>query len=256
MARRKTRSKKDENIVYLQSVLDNQGHAISEGPKVKKFTLHDLKSIRPLTFGQQQLFESYFSGNNIIANGSAGTGKSFCASYLALTDILREGHVQDQIIIVRSAVQSREIGALPGEIDEKIAPYEVPYRDIFASLLKKHDAYENLKESGKLSFMCTSFVRGLTWDNAIVIVDEAQSMTFHEINSVITRLGDNSKLIICGDISQNDLIVKKSDQSGYIRMLRAMEKMKGVDTVTFTREDIVRSKFVREWICAVEDTPD
>lgn len=256
MAKRKTRTKKDENIIFLQKTLENQGRAVKEGPKIRNFTLHDLRTTRPLTYGQQQMFESYFSGNNIVANGSAGTGKSYSAIYLALTDILREDTPQNEIVIVRSAVASREIGHLPGEISDKLAPYEEPYRDIFASLLRKNDAYDTMKELGRLRFMATSFVRGLTWDNAVVVIDEAQSMTFHEISSVITRLGDNSKLILCGDIAQNDLIMKKNDQSGYIRALKALGKMNGVDIVTFTREDIVRSTFVRDWICAVEDTPE
>ena len=256
MAKRKTRTKKDENIIFLQKTLENQGRAVKEGPKIRNFTLHDLRTTRPLTYGQQQMFESYFSGNNIVANGSAGTGKSYSAIYLALTDILREDTPQNEIVIVRSAVASREIGHLPGEISDKLAPYEEPYRDIFASLLRKNDAYDTMKELGRLRFMATSFVRGLTWDNAVVVIDEAQSMTFHEISSVITRLGDNSKLILCGDIAQNDLIMKKNDQSGYIRALAALGKMNNVDIVTFTREDIVRSSFVREWICAVEDTPE
>lgn len=256
MARRKTRTKKDENIIFLQKTLENQGRAVKDGPKIKHFTLHDLRSTRPLTQGQQQMFESYFIGNNIVANGSAGTGKSYSAIYLALTDILREDSPQEQIILVRSAVASRDIGHLPGEISDKLAPYEEPYKDIFGSLLRKNDAYDVMKETGRVKFMATSFVRGLTWDNAVVIIDECQSMTFHEISSVITRLGENSKLILCGDIAQNDLLVKKSDQSGYIRALKALSKISNVDVVTFTREDIVRSKFVKQWICAVEDTPE
>lgn len=256
MAKRKTRTRKDDNILFLQKTLENQGRAVKEGPKVKNFTLHDLNSIRPLTTGQKIMFESYFSGNNIVANGSAGTGKSFCAAYLALTDVLRGDTQQQEIIIVRSAVSTREIGHLPGEISDKLAPYEEPYRDIFATLLRKGDAYDTMKESGKLRFMATSFVRGLTWNNAVVIIDEAQSMTFHEINSVITRLGDNSRLIICGDIAQNDLIVRRNDQSGFMRALTALGRMRSIDVVQFTREDIVRSAFVKEWICAVEDTPE
>ncbi len=251
MARRKTRTKKDDSIVFLQKTLDNQGRAVSEGPKIRKFTMHDLKSgIRPLTMGQRLLFESYFQGNNIVANGSAGTGKSFCAVYLALTDILREDAEHKEIIIVRSAVPSREIGHLPGEISDKLSPYEEPYRDIFANLLKKNDAYDTMKEAGKVRFMATSFVRGLTWDNAIVIFDEVQSCNSHEISSVITRLGEDSKLIICGDICQNDLIYKKMDVSGYVELLKIMEKIEEVDIVTFTEQDIVRSGFVKSFIIA------
>lgn len=255
MARRKTKSKKDAQIIFLQEQLENQNVAIKENQKNKRnFTLHDLRSTKPLTFGQNSLFESYFSGNNVVANGTAGTGKSYCAIYLALTDILKHDTDFERIIIVRSAVPTREVGHLPGELEEKIRPYEDPYRDIFATLLKKSDAYDTMKSIGKLTFLTTSFVRGLTWDNSIVIIDEAQSMTFHEINSIITRLGDNSRLIICGDICQNDLIMKRNDTSGYQRALDALSKMKSIDIINFNRDDIVRSKFVKEWICAVEDT--
>lgn len=253
MARRKTKSKKDENIIFLSETLEHQGYAIKEGPKTKSFTLHDLKSIKPLTYGQEQMFESYFEGNNIIANGSAGTGKSYCASYLALTDLLKHDTDTKEIIIVRSAVQSRSIGHLPGRAEDKLAPFEEPYKDIFGELLRKHDAYERLKELGKLRFMSTSFVRGLTWDNAIVIIDEIQNFNFHEINSVITRLGNNSKVIICGDIAQDDLIYNKFDKSGYSKALKVFKLMKNVEIINFTRQDIIRSKFVKEWICAVED---
>ena len=253
--RKKTRTKKDDNIIFLSQTLDNQGRAVREGPKIKKFTLHDLRSIRPLTYGQTQLFESYFSGANIVANGSAGTGKSYCAVYLALTDILREDSPQKEIIIVRSVTPAKNIGFLPGSIDDKLSPYEEPYRDIFANLLKKADAYETMKESGRVRFMCTSFVRGLTWDNAIVILDEAQNCMFTELNSVITRLGENSKLIVCSDMAQNDLVFNKVEVSGFIRGLKVLEKMKEVDIITFTRADIVRSGLVHEWVCAVEDTP-
>lgn len=253
MARRKTRTKKDENIIFLQRTLENQNTAIKNGPRIKRFTAHDIKQTSPLTYGQEQMFEAYLSGNNIVANGSAGTGKSYCAIYLALNDILNRESKKSEIIIVRSAVASREIGHLPGEIEEKLSPYEEPYKDIMSTLLNRSNAYDTMKELGLLRFMATSFVRGLTWDNAIVVVDEAQSMTFHEINSVITRLGENSKLIICGDIAQNDLLMKKNDQSGYLKAISALGKIDTVDVITFTRNDIVRSNFVKQWICAVED---
>lgn len=249
MARRKARTKKDDNIVFLQKRLENEGYAIKEGPR-KKFSLHDLKSVKPLTQAQRQMFESYFDGNHVVANGWPGTGKSYAALYLALTDILRDDTPQQEIIIVRSIVPSREIGALPGEVSEKTAPYEAPYQDIFSNLLNKHDAYETLKDAGRVQFMPTSFVRGLTWDNAVVIIDEAQSCNLHELNSVITRLGDNSKLILCGDTYQNDLIYRKNDVSGYAEVLTTLAKMKEVDIIHFTEHDIVRSGFVKAYIIA------
>jgi phosphate starvation-inducible protein PhoH len=138
-----------------------------------------------------------------------------------------------------------------------MAVFEAPYTGIMRQLMPKQtDAYNNLKEAEKIKFVPTSFVRGDTWDNAIVIVDEVQSMNWHEINSVVTRLGDNSRIILCGDIAQNDLLMKKNDQSGFRRLLQVTDKMKSFDIATFTRNDIVRSKFVKEWIISVEDTPE
>lgn len=250
---KKSRTKKDRQLEELEQVVRDNAKALAEGPKKKSWTIHDLKAVKPLNFAQKTMFETYFEGTNIIANGSAGTGKSYVAVYLALTDILSKGSKFKQIIIVRSAVPSREIGHLPGSIEEKMDVYESPYKDIFADLLKKKTAYDSLKEIEMVRFMPTSFVRGLTWDDAIIIVDEAQSYTFHELNSVITRLGDNSKLIICGDIAQNDLIVRKTDQSGFDKMLKIAAKMDEFSIINFTRHDIIRSSFVKSWICATED---
>jgi phosphate starvation-inducible protein PhoH len=200
------------------------------------------------------MFESYFSGNFILANGSAGTGKSFVAIYLALTDLLAKSAKQSEIIIVRSAVPSREIGFLPGTEDEKLEPYEAPYKDIFAELFGRKTAYEKMKKKGKVKFIPTSFVRGLTWDNAVVIVDEIQNMTFYEINSVITRLGVNSKLIIIGDQIQSDLYRKNNDQSGMQDFLRVVRLIDKIDHINFTSSDIVRGDFVKSWICALEES--
>lgn len=245
------KSKKDRQIEFLEDALIHNGEAAKQ-PK-KRFTLHDLKTIRPMSTGQEIMFNSYFSGKHIVASGSAGTGKTYAALYLALTDVLNSESKQDKIIIVRSAVATRDIGFLPGSILEKLMAYEEPYKDIMKDLLRKNTAYDDMKELDKLSFMSTSYVRGLTWDNAVIILDEVQSMTFHEINSVVTRLGKNSRLIICGDIGQNDLVTKKSEQSGFNRMIEVTNRMDDFDTINFTRNDIVRSKFVKSWICACED---
>lgn len=256
MARRKSRTAKDQQVEFLSEMLEKNAKAVREGPKKKNFHLHDMKAIRPMNETQREFFESYILGNHVVGNGSAGTGKSFLSVYLALTDVLDVEKPQHRLIIIRSAVASRDIGHLPGSIEEKMAVYEEPYKAIVGNLMSKNNAYTDMKDAGKIEFMPTSFVRGLTWDNAVVVVDEAQSMTFHEINSVITRLGHNSKIIICGDIAQNDLITKKQDQSGFNRMLAIAGKMDSFDIVTFTRHDIVRSKFVKDWICAAEDTPE
>lgn len=250
MARRKSRTKKDWEIDFLGEMNAKNTIAMREGPKKKTFSLHDLKPIRPMNETQRQFFEAYIMGSNVIGNGSAGTGKSFISLYLALNDILDEEKPQDRIIIVRSAVPSREIGHLPGSMEEKMAVYEEPYRDIVGNLMRGRNAYNDMKDAGKIEFMPTSFVRGLTWDNAVVVVDEAQNMTIQEIHSVITRIGDNTKLLICGDIGQNDLVVRKSDVSGFLETLKIAERMEEFDIVNFTERDIVRSDFVRSWIIA------
>lgn len=248
---RKARSRKDREIEFLTEVTTSNTIAIKEGPnKKKKWSTHDLKHIKPLTESQRMMFEAFFQGNHVVATGSAGTGKTFIASYLALSELLEEETPYDKIIIVRSAVQGREIGHLPGSIEEKLAAYEAPYIDIFGTLLRKYDAYQQMKDAGLVEFMPTSFVRGLTWNNAIVVIDEMQNCNFQEIHSVMTRIGENTKIITCGDIAQNDLLNKKNDVSGYTEALRILGNMKSVDIVTFTEADIVRSNFVRDWIVA------
>ena len=236
------------------TIVENDIHAIHEFNDTRELGIKDLKAIKPITDPQRQMFESYFSGNFILANGSAGTGKSFVAIYLALTDLLSKNSKQDQIIIVRSAVPSREIGFLPGTEDEKLEPYESPYQDIFAELFGRPTAYEKMKKRNKVKFIPTSFVRGLTWDNSVIVVDEIQNMTFYEINSVVTRLGVNSKLIIIGDQIQSYLYRRNNDQSGMQDFLKVVNMMDEIDHITFTSRDIVRCAFVKAWICALEES--
>lgn len=249
---RKARTKKDDKIIFLQDALDKNTVAFKEGPKRKNFTVHDLVSIKPITETQRQLFESWFAGSNIVASGSAGTGKTFISMFLALADILVKGR-QSEIIIVRSAVSTRAIGFLPGSHEEKMEVYEAPYKDICADLLGKHDAYDTLKVNKQLRFMSTSFIRGLTWDNSIVIIDEIQNMSLEEIHTVMTRIGKNSRVIVCGDIGQNDLVNMRNEKSGISDFLRIAEQMRGFDTINFRREDVVRSGFVKDWLFAKED---
>ena len=175
------------------------------------------------------------------------THNTFLACYLALTELLERTNNYDKIIIIRSAVPTRELGFLPGTIEEKAAMYEMPYADIFGELLGKGSSYQDLKDAKKLEFCTTSYIRGLTWDNAIIILDESQSATFHEINSVITRLGKNTRLIVAGDTPQTDLR-KRGEKSGLDEFIAVASQMKYFSVIHFTYDDIVRSEFVKEWI--------
>lgn len=236
------------------SVVEDNIQAINDfnNNETKRLSINDLKTIKPLNTPQRIMFESYFSGNAILADGSAGTGKTFASVYLAMTDVLSKGSKQNKLIIVKSAVPAREIGFLPGTEGEKLESYEAPYKDIFADLFGRMTAYEKMKKQRVVDFVSTSFVRGLTWDNAVIIVDEIQNMTFYEINSVLTRVGANSKIIIIGDQLQTDLYRRNNDKSGMKDLVKIISNMEEFDHIKFTKEDIVRGAFVKSWICALE----
>lgn len=222
-----------------------------EGSRMdSKFTMNQ---IRPLTPTQEDFFDSYNAGYNIAAIGTAGTGKTMCGLYLGLCDILDDDRY-NQIIIVRSAVQTREQGFMPGTLSQKEALYAVPYADIVNDLFNRGDAWSILNQKNSIKFMTSSFVRGLTFDNSIIIVDECQSMTYHELDSIITRVGDSSKIIFCGDTAQDDLAGTrhKHDTSGLQDFLKVLKRMDQFKVVQFGIEDIVRSGLVKDYIIAKE----
>jgi phosphate starvation-inducible protein PhoH and related proteins len=139
-------------------------------------------------------------------------------------------------------------------MDEKIEVYETPYRDMFSFLFGgMPTCYNNFKDRNKVHFMPTSFLRGQTWDNAIVVIDEAQNMNFHEINTVMTRIGHNSKVIIVGDSKQTDLYKTSRDSSYMTELERVLRNNKFFDIIHFNKHDIVRSDFVKSWIECIED---
>jgi phosphate starvation-inducible protein PhoH len=226
-------------------------------PSSNKLSKYDLKQIKPLTQAQTDFFTSFFqSSNHIAAVGSAGTGKTYLALYLALQEVLSQNTPFEKVVIIRSAVPSRDIGALPGTEEEKLQVYERPYEQIVGDLFSRATAYEKMKKNQTIEFFSTSYVRGLTLDNCIVIVDECQNLNFHELSSIITRIGENARLILCGDIRQSDLNKSKKDVSGLAQALKIMQHMSSIDIVNFTVHDIVRSGFVKEWIVAVENWGD
>jgi len=216
-----------------------------------KLRLDDMKTFQPLTENQNKFFQAYKQGDYFIAlHGVAGTGKTFSALYKAIEEVLDKGNTFEKIIVVRSAVQSREIGHLPGTIDEKMDIYQQPYRQICETLFGRKDAWDRLEEQGHIEFISTSFIRGMSFDNAIIIVDEMQNMTFEEIDTVMTRVGNQSKIIWCGDYRQTDLNKKKNDVSGLLKFFDIAYHMDAFTRIEFTPDDIVRSSLVKDYILA------
>ena len=214
-----------------------------------------LVNIEPISENQKRLFDSYKEGKQIVAYGCAGTGKTFITLYNALRDVLDENTPYEKIYIVRSLVATREIGFLPGDYEDKSDIYQVPYKHMVKYMFQmSSDAdfemlYGNLKAQDTIKFWSTSFLRGTTLDNAIVIVDEYQNLNFHELDSIITRIGENSKICFCGDARQSDLI-KTNDRNGIVDFMNILRKMSSFDIIEFEIEDIVRSGLVKEYIIA------
>ena len=207
----------------------------------------ELRTIKPLTPNQQIAFDAYKNGFNLMLHGFAGTGKTFCALYLALEEMLTGRSTYDKIVLIRSVVPSRDMGFLPGSIKDKIAVYEEPYKEICDDLFGRGDGYGILKMKRMIDFTTTSFLRGLTFNNAIVIVDETNNMTYQEIDTVMTRLGNNSRIIFCGDYRQTDLN-KPYEQTGIKTFMNITKRINSFRHVEFQKEDIVRSGVVRDYI--------
>jgi len=228
----------------------------SKQMKRKKPVNNDyLVDITPITDNQKRLFDSYDEGKHIIAYGAAGTGKTFITLYNALKDVLSENTPYDKIYIVRSLVATREIGFLPGDHEDKSSYYQIPYKHMVKYMFQMpSDAdfemlYGNLRAQETIKFWSTSFLRGTTLDNAIIIVDEFQNLNFHELDSIITRVGENTKIVFCGDASQTDL-TKTNERNGIVDFMKVLRAMPSFDTIEFGIDDIVRSGLVKEYLIA------
>ena len=212
-----------------------------------------LNQIKPLTPSQEKVFDAFSKQKNLYLYGAAGTGKTFIGMYLALQEILNEQSSYDKLYIVRSLVPTREIGFLPGDHDDKSLLYQIPYKHMVKYMFEMPSEadfemlYGNLKTQGTIDFWSTSFIRGTTFDNAIIIVDEFQNLNFHELDSIITRVGENTKIMFCGDATQTDLI-KQNERNGISDFMRVLRIMPSVDIIEFGVEDIVRSGLCKEYL--------
>ena len=212
-----------------------------------------MREIEPLTDNQKLLYNAYAEDKNLIAYGVAGTGKTFITLYNALQDVLDPHTPYEKIYLVRSLVSTREIGFLPGDHEDKSFLYQIPYKNMVKYMFEMPSEadfemlYGNLKAQETISFWSTSFIRGTTFDKAIIIVDEFQNLNFHELDSIITRVGENSKIMFCGDATQSDL-VKTNERNGIIGFMEILRNMSSVNIVEFGVEDIVRSGLVKEYI--------
>lgn len=242
-------NKRQKRMLRQEGVLD-------ENARFRNFNLRS--DIKPMTDTQQDAWDSWADGYHLFLHGIAGTGKTFIAMYLALNEVFSGSQYEDseyderlyqKVYIVRSTVPSREQGFMPGTQKQKEAVYEEPYVDIGNKLFGRKDAYDLLKQRDKVEFRSTSFLRGCTFENCILIVDECQNMADNELHTVMTRVGENCKIIFCGDVKQDDLTSeRKKEVSGLRDFMRVIRNMKEFDFIEFMAEDIVRSALVRSYI--------
>ena len=215
-----------------------------------RVALDELERIDPITENQKKAFEAWDEGHNLVLNGSAGTGKTFIALYLAFNKMLKYEQY-NKLLIIRSMVSTRDGGHLPGTKEEKEEPYKAPYKSICAELFGYDGAWGKLTTTKSVDFETTSFIRGITFDRTILLVDEMQNMNFHELDSIITRVGNDCKVIFCGDHNQTDFS-RKDEKEGITKFVSLIEQMRFFRVINFGWVDIVRSDFVRDYIMTKE----
>ena len=231
------------------------GLTVKQMKRKKPINNDFLRDIEPLTPNQQSLFDAYAQDKNLIAYGCAGTGKTFITLYNALKDVLDQETPYEKIYIVRSLVATREIGFLPGDHEDKSYLYQIPYKNMVKYMFQMPDdasfemLYSNLMAQDTVDFWSTSFIRGTTFDNTIILVDEFENLNFHELDSIITRVGENSKIIFCGDATQSDL-KNTQERNGIFSFMEILKNMPSFDIIEFNAGDICRSGLVKEYIIA------
>jgi predicted ribonuclease YlaK len=221
--------------------------------KARDIRIDHMVTVKPITENQKRAFDAYKKGKNLFLYGAAGTGKTFISLYLAMQEVLDNRTPYETVYLVRSAVPTREIGFLPGDEEDKTALFQVPYQNMVKFMFEQPNEtafmnlYDRLKNQGSLFFLTTSFLRGITLDNAIIIVDECQNLNFHELDSITTRVGQDSKIIFCGDVMQTDL-QKQYEKEGIVTFMKILEAMNEFENIEFNIGDIVRSGFVKNYL--------
>ena len=229
------------------------GMSAKQMKRRKPIGIDHLKTIEPLTTNQEKVFKSYAKGKHLVLHGAAGTGKTCISLYLALQQVLDEGNPYEKVYMVRSLVPTREIGFLPGDHEDKSNLYQIPYKNMVRYMFEMPTdndfemLYDNLKTQETISFWSTSFIRGTTFDNAVIIVDEFSNLNFHELDSIITRVGTNCRIIFSGDVAQTDLI-KQNERTGILDFMQILQALDSFDIVEFGLDDIVRSGLVKEYL--------
>ena len=241
-------SAKAQRLTKRQQKLSEKG--LMKFPSIQQ--LHfEINHIQPITDNQVKTFQAYDRGDNLFLHGCAGTGKTFISIYPALKEIENGRSRRRKLVIIRTAQSSKDIGFLPGNEKQKLEVYEAPYKAICAELYHRDDAYEILKQKGLIEFHSTSFLRGTTIDDAIILIDECQNQRYVELRTVLTRTGDKSRVILCGDTKQDDLTSERyKEASGLVDMMRVFDRMGDMTAIQFEIDDIVRSGFVRDFIIA------
>lgn len=236
----------EQRLTRRQQKLSDKG--LTKVPTLKQ-SHFELSLVKPKTANQEKVFAAYKQGCDLFVHGAPGTGKTFLTLYLALLEVLDSRSTRNKIVIVRSSQPSKQIGFLPGDEKKKMEVYSTPYKAACAKLFNRGDAYEILMQKGLIEFESTSFLRGNEFENAILFLDESQNLTFQELSTVLSRAGANTRVVICGDINQDDLTSKRyNEESGLSKISRILGEMDNVAKIEFGVEDIVRSGFVRKFI--------
>tara|TARA_Y100001963_G_scaffold84157_1_gene116691 strand:- start:355 stop:1110 length:756 start_codon:yes stop_codon:yes gene_type:complete len=229
------------------------GMSTKQMKRRKPYNVDMMVSVEPITDNQKKVFDSYKEGKNLFLYGAAGTGKTFVTLYLALQEVLSPITPYQKVVMVRSLVSTREIGFLPGDHEDKSFLYQIPYKNMVKYMFELPTDQEfemlwgNLKTQESVKFWSTSFIRGTTLDDSIIIVDESQNLNFHELDSIMTRCGENTKIIFCGDAAQSDL-VKTNERNGILDFQKIIQRMPEFELVEFNVNDIVRSGLVKSYL--------